>query len=115
MSGHLYVGALAPVRTTFIVTASGSNGFDLTEATSARLVVKFANGVETSWDAAIEAVAPDVAVTATRARLVRVHEEGDIPAGVEGSARIRADITLADFTAPVRTRWRAVEVLPEAV
>jgi len=114
MSGSLYVGAAAPVSTTFDVTSSGAP-FDLSAITSARLLVRFANGVTATWAATVGPVPPDVAETATRARLTRVHAAGDIPVGAEGTARIRADITLDGVAEPVRTRWRAVEVMREGV
>lgn len=114
MAGSLYVGAAAPVSTVFDVTSNGGD-FDLTTIASARLVVRFANGSEQTWAADVGPIPPDGAVTATRARLTRVHDPEDIPEGAEGSARLRADITLTGFAEPVRTRWRPVEILREGV
>src|SRR5262245_7873770 len=115
MSGQLYAGAAAPVKTVFDVTATGEDGFDLTDIVSARLVFLFHNGVTKTFDATVGPTPPDEAATATAARLTRVHESSDIPTGCEGSARVRADITLDGYPNPVRTRWRAIEVLPAAV
>lgn|SRR5262245_35138388 len=114
MAGALYVGAAAPVSTVFDVSSSGG-AFDLTTIDSARLVVRFASGLERTWDATVSPVPPDVAVIATRARLTRVHDAADIPEGVEGTARVRADITLTGVAEPIRTRWRPVEILREGV
>lgn len=116
MSGQLYAGAADPVRTVFDVTASGEDGFDLTEIESARLVVLFSNGITKTWEATVSSHPDDdEGPTETRARLTRVHESADIPVGCEGTARVRADITLSGFASPVRTRWRALEVIPAAV
>lgn len=114
MAGNLYVGAAAPVSTVFDVTSSGAP-FDLSTIASARLLVRFADGSAATWDADVGPTPPDVAPTPTRVRLTRVHEPEDIPPGVEGSARIRADITLTGVDEPVRTRWRPVEILREGV
>ena len=114
MAGNLYVGAAAPVSTVFDVSSSGG-AFDLTTIASARLVVRFANGTEQAWAASVGPIPPDVAATATRARLTRVHDVDDIPVGAEGSARVRADITLTGVAEPIRTRWRAVEILRDGV
>ena len=108
MSGSLYVGALAPVQTAFDVTSSGAPSFDLTTITSARLLVRFENGSEAQWQASVSLA------TASSARLTRLHQAGDIPAGVEGTARVRADITLASGAA-LRTRWRSVVILRDGV
>lgn len=108
------MGAAAPVSTVFDVSSSGG-AFDLTTIASARLVVRFADGNVASWPAVVGPIPPAVAVTATRARLTRVHAVDDIPDGAEGSARIRADITLTGVDEPIRTRWRSVEILPEGV
>lgn len=108
MSGLLYVGAAAPVQTVFDVTSSGGE-FDLSTIASARLLVRFANGSSAEWPATVSGA------TATSARLTRVHEVADIPPGVEGSARIRADVTLTGVAEPVRTRWRPVEILRDGV
>lgn len=113
MAGSLYVGAAAPVQTVFDVTSSGG-AFDLSTIASARLFVRFADGSSGQWPAVVGPTPPDVAPTTTRARLTRVHDAADIPAGSEGSARVRADITLAGG-AVVRTRWRPVEILREGV
>lgn len=107
MSGSLYVGAAAPVRTLFDVTSSGG-AFDLATITSARLLVRFANGELATWDATVSQA------TTTGARLTRLHDAADIPLGAEGTARIRADITLASGDV-VRTRWRPVEILRDGV
>lgn len=114
MSGLLYVGAAAPVQTVFDVTSSGAP-FDLSTIATARLHVRFADGSSQVWAATVGPIPPDVAATATRARLTRVHDVDDIPPGVEGSARIRADITLTGVDEPVRTRWRPVEILRDGV
>jgi hypothetical protein len=108
MAGSLYVGAAAPVRTVFNVTSTGG-AFDLTTIASARLLVRFANGTVATWPATVSAP------TTTSARLTRVHDEDDIPAGVEGTARVRADITLTGVVEPLRTRWRPVEILRDGV
>lgn len=113
MAGSLYVGAAAPVQTVFDVSSSGAP-FDLSTIASARLLVRFADGSAAEWPASVSATPPDVAPTATRARLTRVHDAADIPVGVEGTARVRADITLAGG-AVVRTRWRPVEILRDGV
>lgn len=109
MAGSLYVGARAPVSTVFDVSSSGAP-FDLSTITSAQLLVRFADGSAAAWPATVGPTPPDVAATATRARLTRLHDAADIPVGVEGSARVRADVTLASGAA-LRTRWRAVEIL----
>jgi hypothetical protein len=113
-AGNLYVGAAAPVQTVFDVTSSGGE-FDLSAIDSARLLVRFVDGSTQTWDADVGPTPPDVAPTPTRARLTRVHEAADIPAGVEGTARIRADITLSGVVEPLRTRWRPVEILRDGV
>lgn len=107
------MGAAAPVQTVFDVTSTGGS-FNLSTISSARLLVRFANGTSATWVATVGATPPDGAATATRARLTRVHAEDDIPAGVEGTARVRADIELASGDV-VRTRWRPVEILREGV
>lgn len=113
MAGSLYVGAASPVRTVFDVTSSGGE-FDLSTITSARLVVRFADGSVVEWPATVSATPPDLAPTATAARLTREHDPADILAGVEGTARVRADVTLASG-AVLRTRARPVEILREGV
>jgi hypothetical protein len=107
MSGNLYPGAAAPVQTVFNVTSSGGD-FDLSTIDSARLLVRFSNGSAAEWPATVSSA------TATAARLTRVHDAADVPVGVEGTARIRADITLGSG-AIVRTRWRPVEILRDGV
>lgn len=108
MSGSLYVGALAPVQTAFDVTSSGEAAFDLTTIASARLIVRWADGSSGSWPVVVSGATP------SSARLTRLHQAGDIPIGVEGTARVRADITLASGAA-LRTRWRPVEILRDGV
>lgn len=111
--GDLYVGAAAPVSTVFDVTSSGAP-FDLSTIASANLLVRFRDGSVATWPATVGPTPPDVAAVATRARLTRLHAGGDIPAGVEGTARIRADILLTGG-ASLRTRWRPVEILRDGV
>lgn len=110
MAGNLYVGAAAPVQTVFDVTSSGEP-FDLTTIASARLVVRFDDGSSQVWAADVGPTPPDIAPTATRVRLTRVHDADDIPSGAEGTARIRADITLTGVAEPIRTRSRSVDIL----
>src|SRR6187551_683762 len=74
MSGSLYVGAAAPVRTVFEVTSSGGE-FDLSTIDTASLLVRFANGSAATWPATVSAA------TETSATLTRSHDEDDIPAG----------------------------------
>lgn len=102
------MGAAAPVRTVFNVTSTGG-AFDLSTIASARLLVRFANGSVATWPATVSSP------TATSATLTREHEADDIPAGVEGEARVRADITLTGVDEPVRTRWRPVQILRDGV
>lgn len=113
MAGNLYVGAAAPVSTVFDVTSSGGD-FDLSDIDSARLLVRFEDGSSASWTAVVSAIPPDIAPTATRARLTRLHDPADIPLGVEGTARVRADLTLTGG-AQLRTRWRPIEILRDGV
>lgn len=108
----LYVGAAAPVQTVFDVSSSGAP-FDLSTVDSAVLLVAFANGVTASWPVTVEAQPGDDDPTPTRCRLVRVHDAADVPEGAEGTARIRADILLTGVAEPIRTRWRAFEVLSD--
>lgn len=108
----LYVGAAAPVQTVFDVSSSGAP-FDLSDIESARLVVAFSNGTSATWEATVTAQPGDLAPTPTRCRLVRAHEPSDIPEGAEGTARVRADITLTGVDEPIRTRWRPFEVLSD--
>lgn len=114
MAGQLYVGAAAPVQTVFDVTSSGGD-FDLSAIASARLLVRFANGTVAEWPCTLGATPPDITATPTRARLTRVHDVPDIPSGTEGTARVRADITLIGVAEPLRTRWRPVEILRDGV
>lgn len=107
MAGNLYPGAAAPVQTVFNVTSSGG-AFDLSTIDSARLLVRFANGTSAEWPATVSNASE------TAARLTRVHDAADVPAGVEGTARVRADITLVGGEV-VRTRWRPVEILRDGV
>lgn len=114
MAGNLYVGAAAPVQTVFDVTSSGEP-FDLSSVVSARLLARFVNGASATWVATVGPVPPDIAPTTTRVRLTRVHQVDDIPAGVEGTVRIRADLTIDGVAEPLRTRWRAVEIIRDGV
>lgn len=107
MPGSLYVGAAAPVRTVFDVTSSGGE-FDLSSITSARLVVRFDDGSSATWPAVVSNA------TETSARLTREHDAADIPPNTEGTARVRADITLGSG-AVVRTRAVSVNILREGV
>jgi hypothetical protein len=115
MAGALYVGAAAPIRTVFFVSSSGGAGFDLGTTESARLLVRFANGRTASWPAEVLPAPPHVALQPTIIQLVRVHDVEDIPTGAEGTARIRADVTLVGNPAPLRTRWRPVEILRDGI
>jgi len=78
IDGTIHVGAVAPYAISVDVTTDDA-AFDLSTATAGRLEVTHANGMRSSWAAALEASPPNLAVTATQLRLTRTLQAGDVP------------------------------------
>jgi len=88
MTQSLYPGGLDPLRSVVIVESSDAN-FDLALVASAVILAVLPDNTEKSWPATLSAQ------TSTSVTLTRIHEAGDIPDDAEGTAYLRAQLTLA--------------------
>lgn len=84
---------------------SDDAAFDLSNVTAGRIVAVFDDDSEVSWDATLSGQ------SATSVTLTRAHESADVPAGVEGTAYLRASLDTSDSDEPLETASKAVPIV----